>query len=331
MDSERTRPSIGTAVTGRAPLVDVVEQAQLVEGLGYDSIWIPEISGRDAFVTATILASRTARIRLCTGVIPLPSRSLSTLAMAAAAVSEWVPGRFILGIGAGHSETAHSQFGWPGAASVHDVESAVSALRSALRTGVLRQELDGSVAELEMQGQHVTTAPPVVIGALRPGMARAAGRSADGMLLNWVTVGRAERLVTAARAESPRDRPFRVSCYVPVCVVSDEAQNQAARVAVARQLSSYVQLRAYGDVLIEDGFAEDVSAVRQARADHKDATLAVTDALIDAIALIGTASAVLAGLDDFRAVGVDEPVLAPVAVGEDSASSMALTWASLAP
>lgn len=331
MDWERPRPSIGTAVTGRAPLGDVVEQAQLVEGLGYDSIWIPEISGRDAFVTATVLASRTERIRLGLGVIPLPSRSLSTLAMAAAAVSEWVPGRFMLGIGAGHSETARSQFGWPTAASMHDVESAVVAVRTALRTGVLRQEIDGSVAELEMQGQHVATPPPVVIGALRPGMARAAGRSADGMLLNWVTVGRAERLVTAARAESARDRPFRVGCYIPVCVVSDDAQNQAARVAVARQLSSYVQLRAYGDVLIEDGFADDVSAVRQARAEHKDATLAVSDALIDAIALIGTASAVLAGLDDFRAVGVDEPVLAPVAVGEDSASSMAFTWASLAP
>jgi len=53
---------LGTALSARAPLAQLVEQAQLVEGLGYDRIWLPEISGRDAFVTAAVLATQTDSI-----------------------------------------------------------------------------------------------------------------------------------------------------------------------------------------------------------------------------------------------------------------------------
>lgn len=321
---------LGTAVGARAPFVEMVEQARLVEVLGYRTVWIPEISGRDAFVTAAVLASGTTTIRLGLGVVPLPSRSLSAIVMAAAAVAECAPDRFVLGLGAGHAETARSQFGWPGSATVDQVERAVAAVRRALRTGVLDQAVDGDTAVLQLVGQHVTTTPPVFIGALRPRMAEAAGRSADGMVLNWVTLERARTLAAAARALSP-EAGFQVACYLPVCVVNDDAEKRAARRAVARQLSSYVQLRAYGELLALDGLADEVAAVKLARAEGRDAVAAVSDSLVHAVALIGDVEEVRAGLDEYRAAGVDEPVIAPVAIGDDSASSLMNTWVSLAP
>jgi alkanesulfonate monooxygenase SsuD/methylene tetrahydromethanopterin reductase-like flavin-dependent oxidoreductase (luciferase family) len=318
---------LGTAVTARAPFEDLADQVQLVEALGYASVWLPEISGRDAIVTLAALAGRTRSIRLATGLVPLPSRPLPALTMAAAAAAELAPGRFVLGIGAGHAETA-LQYGWARPATVGEVGAALRSLRDALRTGHLRGAGPWGEVDLVLSGIHVDVPPDLVVGALRPRMAAMAGQLADGVLLNWVTVPRAGVVVDAVR-RSAGARPLRVSGYVPVCVTDDPDEQQQARAAVAHQLSSYVRLRAYGDLLVEDGYGEEVAAVRAAAPDERAG--AVSGRLVDAVALIGDVDTVRAGLDRYRAAGVDEPVLAPVAVGADPGASLAATWAALAP
>jgi alkanesulfonate monooxygenase SsuD/methylene tetrahydromethanopterin reductase-like flavin-dependent oxidoreductase (luciferase family) len=323
--------ALGTAVTARARFGDLAEQVALVEGLGYTSVWLPEISGRDALVTLGALAGRTERIRLATGLVPLPSRPLAALTMAAAAVAELAPGRFTLGLGAGHRETA-AHYGWARPARVTELEQAVVAIRRALRDGHLSGAGPAGPVDLALQGVHVEVLPEFVVGALRPRMAGMAGRVADGILLNWVTVERARTVVSAARAAEAQaeagHRALRVSCYVPVCVTEDPAEQEEARAVVAHQLGSYTRLRAYGDLLVEDGYADEVAAVRAASAEQRGT--AVSRRLIDAVALIGDTTTVREGLDAYRQVGVDEPVLAPLAVGADPGASLTATWAALA-
>lgn len=322
---------LATALVARAPLDDLIEQAHLVEGLGYDRIWLPEISGRDAFVTAAVLGRETTTIGLGLGVVPLPSRPLPAIEMATAALAESAPGRIAVGLGAGHRETAVSQFGWRGTATPAEVSAAVAALNVALRDGVLEHRgAGGDRATLRLQGQHVPVPPELFVGALRPRMVSAATGSADGMLLNWVSRRRAEALCSQAAAETG-GRDFTVAAYVPVCVVDDERARVDAYREVAHQLSSYLQLAAYGNLLAEDGYSADVAAVREARRRGADAVAAVTPALVDAVAVIGDVDQVRAGLDRLREAGVDEPVLAPVVAGDDPAASLLATWAALAP
>lgn len=321
---------LGTALTARAPLAELVEQAKIVEALGYDRIWLPEISGRDSFVTGAVLAIQTASIGIGLGVVPLPSRPLPALEMATAALAECAPGRIAVGLGAGHRETAASQFGWPGSSSATAVGEAVVALREALRSATLQHRgADGAAVSLALRGQHVDTPPELFIGALRPLMVTVAARNADGMLLNWVTESRAARLCELAdRYRTGGD--FVSAAYVPVCVVDGSAARDAAYAEVASQLSSYLQLSAYGDLLVEDGYAEEVEAVRAARRSGLNPVAAVSARLVEAVAVIGDADEVRAGLGRLRAAGIDEPVLAPVAVGTDSAASLLDTWAALA-
>ena len=322
---------LATALVARAPLDDLIEQAHLVEGLGYDRIWLPEISGRDAFVTAAVLGRETSTIGLGLGVVPLPSRPLPALEMATAALAESAPGRVAVGLGAGHRETAISQFGWRGTATPADISAALIALNGALRHGVLEHRgAAGDRVSLRLQGQHVPVPPELFVGALRPRMVSAATGSADGMLLNWVSGRRAAALCAQAVSQTA-GRDFTVAAYVPVCVVDDDATRADAYREVAHQLSSYLQLAAYGDLLAEDGYSEDVAAVRAARRRGEDAAAAVTPALVEAVALIGDAEQVRAGLDRLREVGIDEPVLAPVVAGDDPAASLLGTWAALAP
>ncbi len=321
---------LATALTARAPLAQLIEQAKLVEGLGYDRIWLPEISGRDSFVTGAVVATQTDSIGVGLGVVPLPSRPLPALEMATAALAECAPGRVAVGLGAGHRETAASQFGWPGSATPEAVGEAVVAMREAMRSGTLHhRSAAGEPLILELRGQHVETPPDLFIGALRPRMATVAARTADGMLLNWVTEDRAARLCALAAANR-MERRFTTAAYVPVCVVAGSRAREEAYREVASQLSSYLQLSAYGDLLAEDGYAEDVEAVRAARRHGRNAAAAVSARLVEAVALIGDADEVKAGLSRLRAAGIDEPVLAPVTVGVDSAASLFGTWAALA-
>ncbi len=48
---------------------DLVYFAKLAEELGYHSIWVPEMWGRDAFSLISQMISVTRRIRLATGVV----------------------------------------------------------------------------------------------------------------------------------------------------------------------------------------------------------------------------------------------------------------------
>lgn len=316
---------LGTALTARATLADLSEQALLVETLGYDSVWLPEIAGRDVFVTAAVLAERTEDLRVATGAVPLPSRGLPALAMAACAVAELAPRRFVLGLGAGHAETATARYGWAGVASLRQMESALVALARAFRDGRLTDDAGSRPVDLQLDGTHVTVPPALVVAGLRPRMCELAGRVADGLLLNWATVPQVRAAADIAVAAAG-GRAFEVACYLPVAVTSDLP---AARAAVARQLLPYLRLRAYGQALADAGHADDVHLVRT---DHRSrAGQAALARLIEAVALVGDAGTVAAGLERYRQAGLTLPVIAPVTWGEESADVLAQTWAALAP
>src|SRR5512138_2625872 len=72
---------------------------QLADELGYDSFWVPEAWGYDVFPLLTEMALHTKRIKLCTGIVNVYSRSPGVLAMSAATLQEISNGRFMLGIG----------------------------------------------------------------------------------------------------------------------------------------------------------------------------------------------------------------------------------------
>src|SRR5687768_7719285 len=81
------------------PRDQIVGFVQRAEELGYDSIWVPEAWGRDAFTLLTELAVRTARIKLGTGIVNVYSRTPALLAQTVASLDEISGGRVILGLG----------------------------------------------------------------------------------------------------------------------------------------------------------------------------------------------------------------------------------------
>jgi alkanesulfonate monooxygenase SsuD/methylene tetrahydromethanopterin reductase-like flavin-dependent oxidoreductase (luciferase family) len=114
-------PSIGFNVAPDYSIAEQVDLARRCEELGYDDVWVSEISDPDAFVVAAAMALATSRVRLGTAIVTLGPRSVPILASAAASVAELSGGRFTLGVGV---STPAIVTGWHGIPSERPLERA---------------------------------------------------------------------------------------------------------------------------------------------------------------------------------------------------------------
>jgi 5,10-methylenetetrahydromethanopterin reductase len=152
--------------------------AERADRYGYAMIGIADTPGNamDPWVSATLVAqaSRRARIALC--VTNLLTRHPAVTAAAIASLDRVSNGRALLGIGAGHSGTRNVGLAKSNAGELTD---GVAFIKTLLR---------GKPATLGTAAAHlpwVKRAPPVFLAASHPGPLRAAGRTADGVFVNF--------------------------------------------------------------------------------------------------------------------------------------------------
>src|SRR5512134_1856883 len=115
----------------------VLAQTELVDRLGYDSIWITEHHFVDdgyvpSFVAvAGAIAARTLRVRISSDVLLLPFAHPLRLAEDLAVLDNLSGGRMELGIGMGYALHEFEAFGIPRSQRVSRTEEAVHVLRQA--------------------------------------------------------------------------------------------------------------------------------------------------------------------------------------------------------
>src|SRR3954469_11887619 len=76
----------------------LIDFAQKLERWGYGALWSPEAVGRDPFVLITLLAAHTERLTFATGIANIYARDAMTLKALHHGLSEFFPGRFVLGL-----------------------------------------------------------------------------------------------------------------------------------------------------------------------------------------------------------------------------------------
>jgi 5,10-methylenetetrahydromethanopterin reductase len=200
-DGMAERQRIGVALRDPLPWRDLAMIVETAEETGFDVAFFPEIpGGRDTLATISGLAANTSLL-LGSGVVALPSRRLSLLAMAAATAHERTGGRLILGLGSG----------LPGPGSLDRVRAAVAFLRDAFAGNAVDEAGMPFTLNLDLG-----SAPPIWVAALGDRMVALAGEVADGVLLNWCPperVHRAAATVADAAARADRDPP-EIGVYV---------------------------------------------------------------------------------------------------------------------
>jgi probable F420-dependent oxidoreductase len=93
------RYGIWTNVLDAHPSSTGREAAQLVEQLGFSALWLPEATGRDPFVTASLMLAATSRLVVATGIANVYARDAMTMKACQLSLHEAFPDRFLLGLG----------------------------------------------------------------------------------------------------------------------------------------------------------------------------------------------------------------------------------------
>ncbi len=304
------RQPTGTAFALRDPLpwIAFAGLARRGEELGYASVFLPEIAGRDAFAALTGLAGETRALLLGTGIVTARSRSPIVLAMGAATVHERSGGRGILGLGSGPAV--------PGA--LDGLRRTVEQVRVLLAGG----ETDGRRLSLQ-PGSRV----PIWISALGPKAVGLAGRIADGVLLNWCTPERVADARAAIRESAERTRRDPDGVTIAVYVRASLNGPDEAMPALRAAAGEYASYPAYARQFEAMGLGDEAEAAAAAHGAGRPEQ--VPEALVRAVCL--TAEGARARLQAHRDAGADLPVVYPVAAGGDRTSSIRTTLEGLAP
>ena len=181
--------------------------AALGERLGFDLIGVADTPGNamDLWVALGVAAAHTERVTLAACVTNFVSRHPLVTASAAASLAAVSHGRFVLGVGTGHSAVV----------SAGARPSGPTAFREALtftRTLLAgeRATLGGVTAALPQPARRV----PIYAAGSGPGALAAAGAAADGVFINYglqsehvarARAGVATGARTARRAADPLD------------------------------------------------------------------------------------------------------------------------------
>jgi alkanesulfonate monooxygenase SsuD/methylene tetrahydromethanopterin reductase-like flavin-dependent oxidoreductase (luciferase family) len=198
------------------------EIGRWVEELGYDSIWVGDhvLFYVDGLTTAMALGAATRELTVGNAILVVPLRNPALLARSIATLAMEMPGRYVLGAGAGGDVPAEFDVvDVPLAGRGARMDRTLTTLRTALDDGTL----DGHPFERPVQG-----CPPVWFGGRTDRAARRAADMGDGFIPYLVTPQHYARLleqVAELRDGSPRsDRPLTRGADVMVSVAPTREQ-----------------------------------------------------------------------------------------------------------
>lgn len=297
----------------RRELIALVRRA---DELGYSAFWLPESWGRDAFSVLTEAAVLTKHIQLGTSVVTVWARSPANTAQAIASLDEVSEGRARLGLGITGPIVVEDWHGLKWEKPFRRCREYVDIIRLAIAGE--RVNYEGEIFRL--RNFKLAFAPPrqripIYIGAFGPKNVRSAGTYADG----WVATEESPRyfgellreLVAgvegAHRSRSAVDASY---CVPALAVAEDDATAKELREIYRRTLAFEVAGLGlfHGDAVARQGFAAEVAAIRErwVAGDRAGATELVTEAMIDAIAIIASPAEARRRLEEYRAQGADE-------------------------
>ena len=245
---------------------DEIAAARQFEGLRFPTLWIPESLGsKDAIAHSALLLGGTDSVTLATGIANIHARDPMAMANGARALGEAYPGRYMLGIGVSHAPSVQ------------------------MRGGEYANPLAQMNAYLDAMdaAQYAAPAPeppvPLVLAALGPRMLELAARRADGAHPYFVPV---EHTPIARQHLGP-------DACLATEVTAVLTTDRSAGLDIARKFAhNYLVLPNYANNLKRLGWSD---------ADIENES----DALIDAVVVIGDVDAIVKRVNDHLAAGAD--------------------------
>lgn len=295
---------------------DLVDLCVRAEGLGYEWAWLSEVAGPEAFALAGAIAARTERMHLGVAVVPAATRTPALNAMGIGTVSQMLGGRtFAYGIGSSSEVIVEQWHGRGFTSPLGQVRDAVLGTRACL-TGE-REYLGASASMRRFRLGSPPVGPvPLYVGALGPRMLALAGEVGDGVCLNLMPPEAVPRqlaeVAAGATARGGVPEGFDVMARLHT-VVSDDLDE--ARGMIRFAFGPYFAQPVYNRFLAWCGWPDEAEAIAAgfAAGDRDAVAAAMTDEVVDGVALVGPIERIRGRLDEYAAAGVTTAALNVIA------------------
>jgi F420-dependent oxidoreductase-like protein len=303
---------VGTFISAGRSLETALQRVERAEALGYESVYTTHIAARDSLIVLAAYASRTERIKLGTGVLPIYSRTPVATAQAAATIDELSDGRMVLGLGVAHQVTVENWFGSTIGKPVREMREYANAVRAMFRAE------DPPAGErfptrFRFMGYEPRPEIPIYIAALSPAMLRLAGQIGDGVML-WLCNPEYIREVVVPEVTKGRERAgkpldgFDIVAAVPAAVTDDP---DTARASLRGELIPYFSLPFYRAMIERSGFGDEIGAFDEAmrRGDAEAAKAAISERFLEQLAAVGNPADAEASVRRYIDAGASSPCL----------------------
>jgi F420-dependent oxidoreductase-like protein len=329
--------TIGRSLEPRA----LTDLGTRVEALGYDSLWTAEAWGSDAFTPLAFLAATTTTLKLGTAIAQIWARSPGATAMTALTLQQLSEGRLQLGLGVSGPQVVE---GWHGVAFKKPLAATrdyLAILRTALAKDdkVVHQGTVYSVpyvgADATGQGRPLrTTMPaapqtPIHLAALGPKNTALAVEIADG-LLPYLWSPHHWKAAWGEALAGAKDG-FAISPTVVAAIGDDLA---ACRDEVRPRIAMHVggmgsrETNFYKSLVERYGYEAEAATIQDLflAGDRKGAVRAVSDELVDELALVGPPGHVAEQLAEWRTCPITTLIVEPTR--DDAIEQIAELWSS---
>jgi probable F420-dependent oxidoreductase len=254
---------------------ELVQFTHAVEGRGYDSLWLPELFGREPFATAGYLLGRTDRIAVATGIANVYARDAHALAQARQSLAELSGGRFILGLGVSNAGLNQAR-GHPWQAPLPKMTACLDAL-----------------AAIKVAAPQPAQLGPLYIAAHGPKLQALGARRCDGIITY---------LMPPQHTRESRARIGAASALNVVAPFLAEVDPVIARAKARAALKMYMQLDYYHREWRKLGFAD------------ADFAQGGSDRLIDTLVGWGDADALQRRIAAFEQAGATRVIVMPFGI-----------------
>jgi len=319
----------GTAIADDFTLIATAEE------LGFDSVWTAEAYGADALTPLAWVAAKTDRIKVGSAVFQMPARTPGMTAMSASTLDIMSNGRFLLGLGVSGPQVVEGWHGRPYGKPLGVTREYVEIVRKMLA----RDEpvaFDGANYQLPYTGvgatglgkplklMHRPNNPdlPIYIAAIGPKNVQLTAEIADGWLPVFLSPERVtevygSRLDAGFALSGDPDKPSRFDIAPTVsAIVTDDLEK--GRLSMKPFIALYVGgmgakgRNFYNDLACRYGYEEAAETIQDLYLAGKkmEATMAVPDALVDELALVGSKERIADRLDAWQDCGVTTMILA---------------------
>lgn len=293
---------------------DSIDLVQWAEENGIDDVWFSDAMAPDSLTMVAAVAPYTRRMRVGVAVTPVYTRTPAVFAATASVLAQLLPGRFVLGLGSSSQAIMERFNGIPLAKPLTRVKETAIIVRSMLAG----EKSDFDLATLTSRGyrqEPLPEPPPIYLAALRPKMIEMAAEVGDGVVFNlWPRQAlprMMEHVEIGAKRAGKRIEDLEIVNRSFVMVADDV---DAARAQFRNYYTPYYANPVYNEFLKWAGYRDEAEGVLAgwAARDRALSTGAVTDEIIDAVAIIGSAEEVHRRIREQTAAGIDTTIVSPI-------------------